>query len=46
MKEVRERALGLSEDKFLAEVKASCVPETEISLANDPCGWSQVSKES
>ena len=44
MEGVREGALGISEDKCLAEVKASCVPATKISLANDPCGWSKASK--
>lgn len=43
LKEVREGALGISEDKFLAEVKASSVSQKQISLENDPCGWSKES---
>lgn len=43
LKEAREGALGISEDKFLAEVEASSVSQKQISLENDPCGWSKES---
>lgn len=42
LKEAREGALGTLEGKFLAEVKSKfSVPQAEVNLANDLCGWNK-----